>query len=71
MLLSLSQNTSRSSADVKSIALQKVAEIDGKIAELSALRDTLAGLAARCHGDERPDCPIIEALAGQTRILSS
>jgi hypothetical protein len=44
-----------------------VAEIEGKIAELSALRDTLASLAARCHGDERPDCPIIEALARPPR----
>lgn len=64
ILLSLSDDASRSSAEVKEIALQKVAEIDGKLAALAALRETLATLAARCHGDGRPECPIIEALSG-------
>jgi Cu(I)-responsive transcriptional regulator len=64
MLLSLSEDASRSSAEVKEIALQKVAEIDAKLAELAVLRETLAMLADRCHGDGRPECPIIEALAG-------
>ncbi len=63
LLLSLSNDETRTSAEVKEIALEKVAEIDAKIAELATLRDTLATLASRCHGDGRPECPIIEALA--------
>ena len=63
-LLSLYDDDSRASADVKRMALAKVGEIDAKLAELTSLRDTLAQLAATCHGDDRPDCPIIEGLAG-------
>ncbi|QKV17571.1 Cu(I)-responsive transcriptional regulator [Oricola thermophila] len=63
-LLSLYDDKNRASADVKAMALEKVAEIDRKIAELQSLRDTLANLARHCHGDDRPDCPIIDDLAG-------
>ena len=63
-LLSLYDDDGRASADVKRIALAKIGEIDAKLAELKSLRDTLARLAATCHGDERPDCPIIDDLAG-------
>ncbi|MCG1042146.1 Cu(I)-responsive transcriptional regulator [Mycetohabitans sp. B8] len=62
-LLALWNDRERASAQVKSIALGHVAELEQRIAELSAMRDTLAHLAAHCHGDERPDCPIIEHLA--------
>ena len=62
-LLALWQDRSRASAEVKSIALDHVAELDQRIAELSQMRDTLAHLASHCHGDDRPDCPIIEGLA--------
>jgi Cu(I)-responsive transcriptional regulator len=62
-LLALWDDRSRASAEVKSIALDHVAELDQRIAELTAMRDTLAHLAAHCHGDDRPDCPIIEHLA--------
>lgn len=62
-LLSLYDDKARASADVKALALDKVSEIDRKIADLQALRDTLARLAATCHGDNRPDCPIIDDLA--------
>jgi len=65
MLLSLYEDKHRASADVKTVALQKVAEIERKIAELQTLRDTLANLARHCHGDNRPDCPIIDDLAGE------
>ncbi len=64
-LLSLYSDTSRESADVKAIAETKLVEIDRKLAELTDLRDTLRHLVHNCHGDDRPDCPIIDNLAGQ------
>lgn len=64
-LLALWQDHSRASAEVKAIALEHVAELDRRIAELTAMRDTLTHLAHHCHGDERPDCPILEQLACQ------
>jgi len=63
-LLSLYNDTERESADVKAIAAAKLAEIDRKLAELQGLRDMLKHLVAHCHGDRRPDCPIIDGLAG-------
>jgi len=63
-LLSLWQNKSRSSATVKKIAGQHVEELHRKIAELKAMADTLAHLAKHCHGDQRPDCPILDDLSG-------
>lgn len=62
-LLTLWQDRSRASAEVKAIALQHVAELDRRIAELSEMRNTLNHLADHCHGDERPDCPILDELA--------
>jgi Cu(I)-responsive transcriptional regulator len=62
-LLALWQDRSRASAEVKAIALEHVADLDRRIAELTEMRDTLAHLADHCHGDARPDCPIIESLA--------
>lgn len=64
-LLALWRDRSRASADVKAMAGAQVAAIDRKIAELRGLRDTLEDLVARCHGDARPDCPILEDLAGE------
>ena len=63
-LLSLYQDRHRASADVKTIAEGHLARIEGKIAELESLRRTLAHLVEACHGDTRPDCPILEDLAG-------
>lgn len=63
-LMSLYRDRNRSSGDVKAIAERRIAEIDLKIGELQALRDTLGHLVDRCHGDERPDCPILDDLAG-------
>ena len=67
-LLSLWQNDQRASADVKGIALAHVADLNQRIAELTDMRDTLAHLAQSCHGDDRPDCPILQSLglAGET-----
>lgn len=62
-LLMLYRDRDRSSADVKAIAEKHMAEIDEKISGLMAMRETLALLTRKCHGDDRPDCPIIEELA--------
>ena len=61
-LLALYRDRRRASKDVKRMALAHVAELDRKIAELTAVRNTIAELARRCHGDQRPDCPILEEL---------
>lgn len=61
-LLSLWQDTGRASADVKSIAMTHVEELNQRIVELTEMRDTLASLARTCHGDDRPDCPILQTL---------
>jgi Cu(I)-responsive transcriptional regulator len=63
-LLSLYGDTHRESAEVKAIAESKLVEIDRKIGELNALRATLSHLVHACHGDHRPECPILEDLAG-------
>ena len=62
-LLSLWQNKSRSSASVKKIAGKHVEELNRKIAELNAMVDTLEHLTRHCHGDQRPDCPILDDLS--------
>jgi Cu(I)-responsive transcriptional regulator len=63
-LLALWEDRDRSSADVRRIAVDHLDHIDRKIAELRALRGTLAHLVNCCAGDDRPDCPILEDLAG-------
>ena len=62
-LMSLYEDRDRASADVKALAEDHLGRIDRKIAELQGLRATLGHLVARCHGDQRPDCPILEDLA--------
>lgn len=61
-LLALYRNRRRASEEVKRLALAHVAELDQKVAELSRIRDTVAELARRCRGDQRPECPILEDL---------
>lgn len=63
-LLALWRDRSRSSAQVKELALHRITDIDTRIAELKSIRRTLTELATRCHGDDRPDCPILQDLAG-------
>ena len=63
-LLGLWRNRRRPSADVKRLAAERLAEIDHRIAQLEAMRRTLASLVRHCHGDERPDCPILDDLEG-------
>ncbi|AUG38970.1 MULTISPECIES: Cu(I)-responsive transcriptional regulator [Pseudomonas] len=62
-LLTLWQDRQRASADVKALARQHIDELNRKIAELAGLRDTLQDLVKHCHGDHRPDCPILKDLA--------
>ena len=61
-LVGLWQNRQRPSREVKRIALEHVAELRAKIAQLTAMCDTLNELADACHGDQRPDCPILRDL---------
>ena len=65
-LLGLWNDRRRASSEVKRLATRHIADLDQKIAELQAMRRTLAGLSRHCHGDHRPDCPILEDLAGTT-----
>ena len=62
-LLGLWQDRSRSSRAVKTIAGGHIEELRTRIQELQAMVDTLENLAARCRGDHRPECPILEDLA--------
>jgi MerR family transcriptional regulator, copper efflux regulator len=62
-LLALWGDQSRPSRDVKAIALAHVTELDEKIGHLMELRDTLKHLASCCHGDSRPECPILEDMS--------
>jgi MerR family copper efflux transcriptional regulator len=61
-LLSLWRDRVRPSRDVKLIADQHVAELEGRIAEMQAMADTLRHLSGCCAGDDRPDCPILADL---------
>ncbi len=65
-LLDLYHNNKRASRDVKKLALKHVAELDRKIAEMTAIRDTIATLAKQCHGNDRPSCPILDELEAAT-----
>ena len=66
-LLALYENTQRSSKEVKALTLEKIAEIDTKLAELNMLKVQLTKLASACQGDDRPDCPILDALSDKSR----
>lgn len=62
-LLGLWRNTRRSSSQVKALAAAHIAELERKIDEMRIMKGTLERLARHCHGDDRPDCPILEGLA--------
>jgi MerR family transcriptional regulator, copper efflux regulator len=66
-LLGLWRNRRRSSADVRRIALQHIDELDQRIEKLQAMRRTLDELVQHCHGDRRPDCPILDDLAREAQ----
>jgi len=63
-LLDLWNDFGRSSSEVKALAIARAGELQRKAAALDAMRRALVELAERCHGDDRPDCPIIDSLAG-------
>ena len=62
-LLALYEDRNRASADVKKLAENHLEQIDRKLRELHSLRDVLGQLVEHCHGDDRPDCPILNDLA--------
>ena len=64
-LLSLWSDRERASAHVKQLALEHVARVEAKMAELGSMRDAILHLAESCHGDDRPECPILDELAGR------
>ena len=68
LLLSLYEDENRASADVKAIAAKKIRQIERKISELNSLKSTLASLVKHCHGDNHPDCPIIDDLSGKSGV---
>ena len=63
-LLTLYEDRRRTSADVKRVAEEHLGRIDRKLAELASMRRELGRLVELCHGDDRPECPIIDDLAG-------
>ncbi len=65
-LVNLWRNKSRKSEDVKSITTQHIDALNAKIRELESIKNALEELAHHCHGDERPECPILENLAPVT-----
>lgn len=68
LLLALWTDRERSSADVKKLALSRVSELRQRLAVLQNMCRTLEHLAESCHGDDRPDCPILDGLrSGNSR----
>ena len=65
-LLALWQDRGRASAEVRGIALAHVAALEEKAESLRRMAESLRHLAAHCHGDARPDCPILDGLEGKT-----
>ncbi len=65
-LIALYEDETRASADVKKVARAHLAQIEAKIADLNAMRNTLGHLIDACAGDDRPDCPILQDLGGKT-----
>ena len=70
-LLGLWQNRKRPSRQVRALAQAHIEELDEKLADLRAMKATLEHLVQCCHGDERPDCPIIDTLASDEPVASS
>lgn len=69
-LLELWHDRTRASFDVKALALARAAELKRKERDLHEMRRSLEHLAASCHGDDRPDCPILGGLEGKPAALS-
>jgi MerR family copper efflux transcriptional regulator len=69
-LVGLWQNKRRASANVKKIAQKHMDELSERIAAMQAMQRTLSTLLHCCHGDDRPDCPILDDLAGSAQIAT-
>ncbi|MDV2856581.1 Cu(I)-responsive transcriptional regulator [Oceanimonas sp. CAM02] len=69
-LLILHDNECRTSAEVKALTLAKIAELEQRIAQMQQLLQGLRCLADQCHGDQQPECPIMEALDGYKEVRS-
>ncbi len=67
-LLDLWRDRHRASAEVKRLALAQIAALEARAAQLQAMSRTLRDLAEDCHGDENPECPILDGLAGTTEV---
>jgi MerR family copper efflux transcriptional regulator len=67
-LLSLWENRQRPAREVKRLAVDHLAQLQARIADLEAIADTLSHLIGHCHGDERPDCPILDSLAADLPV---
>ncbi len=65
-LLSLYQDKNRSSREVKRLTTEKILEIDTKLLELNSLKNQLKHLVSNCQGNDRPDCPILDALSNDS-----
>ena len=65
-LLSLYQDKNRSSKEVKRLTTEKILEIDTKLEELNSLKNQLKHLVSNCQGNDRPDCPILDALSNDS-----
>jgi MerR family gold-responsive transcriptional activator of gol and ges genes len=72
-LLSLWRDQRRSSSKVKALALAHIEELNARIREMQLMKRMLQALAAHCHGDERPECPILEGLAagGEAEVATA
>ena len=70
-LLALWADDGRASADVKALAKDHLTVIDEKISDLREMRETLDHLVRECAGDHKPDCPILESMAGQIALKSA
>lgn len=68
-LLGLWQDRDRASAEVKRLVLEHIQELEEKIREMQAIQRTLEALATHCHGDLRPECPILNDLNGVEQCL--
>lgn len=62
-LLGLWRDRERASGDVRAVAERHLSEVEARIGELESIRETLLHLVRRCHGDDRPDCPILDEFA--------
>ena len=70
-LINLYKDQGRKSADVKKLALQKIEDVENKISQLHIIRKSLNEMTECCHGDEMPDCPILDKLASEKNSNSN